>query len=167
MRTSLAYARKPQANPLDFVEDIAGANDWALDRRSDEEMAIEVPGQWATYSFYFLWSEDLGAMHLSAAMGIRVPDRLWTPACELLALVNERLWLGHFALWSDEGMPMFRHSLLARGGSPIDRDVLEELVGVALKECERFYPAFQFVIWGGKTAEEALTAAMLDTVGEA
>lgn len=167
MLMSLAYARKTRSNPLDFVEDIAGSNDWAFDRRNDEEMAVEVTGQWAAYSLYFVWSEDVGAMHLSAAMGIRVPDRLWVPVCELLALVNERIWLGHFALWADEGMPMFRHSVLARGGVPIGKEFLEELVGVAIKECERFYPAFQFVIWGGKSAEDALTAAMLDTVGEA
>ncbi|MGH6959444.1 MAG: YbjN domain-containing protein, partial [Dongiaceae bacterium] len=34
-------------------------------------------------------------------------------------------------------------------------------------ECERFFPAFQFVLWGGKSPEEALAAAMLETVGEA
>ena len=31
-------------------------------------------------------------------------------------------------------------------------------VTVALEECERFYPAFQFVIWGGKDAAGALDA---------
>ena len=167
MRTSLAYAHEPRANPLDFVEEIAGFHDWGFDRRNDEEMVIEAVGQWTTYSLYFVWSEDLGALHLSAALGIRVPDRLWAPVCELLALVNERLWLGHFSLWVDEGMPMFRHSVLARGGAMITPELLEELVATALKESERFYPAFQFVIWGGKSPEDALTAAMLDTVGEA
>jgi hypothetical protein len=44
---------------------------------------------------------------------------------------------------------------------------VEDLVDIALSECERFYPAFQFVIWGGKTASEAVSAAILDTVGEA
>jgi hypothetical protein len=38
---------------------------------------------------------------------------------------------------------------------------------IAVSECDRFYPAFQFVIWGGKSAAEAIGAAMLDTVGEA
>ena len=34
-------------------------------------------------------------------------------------------------------------------------------------ECERFYPAFQYVIWGGKSAIDSISAAMVDTVGEA
>ena len=38
---------------------------------------------------------------------------------------------------------------------------------IALWESERFYPAFQFVIWGGKTATEALNAALIDVAGEA
>ena len=38
---------------------------------------------------------------------------------------------------------------------------------IALNECERFYPAFQFVLWGGKEPQEAILAAMLETEGEA
>jgi hypothetical protein len=44
---------------------------------------------------------------------------------------------------------------------------LEDLVDVALNECERYYPAFQYVIWGGKDPSEAVTAACLDPQGEA
>ena len=40
------------------------------------------------------------------------------------------------------------------------------LVG-AVHGCERYYPAFQFVIWAGKSAAEAMSAAMFDTEGEA
>jgi hypothetical protein len=36
-----------------------------------------------------------------------------------------------------------------------------------LIDCERFYPAFQYVVWGGKSASDALAAAMIETVGEA
>ena len=38
------------------------------------------------------------------------------------------------------------------------------LVG-AIHACERYYPAFQFVVWAGKTAAEAMSAAMFDTAG--
>jgi hypothetical protein len=36
-----------------------------------------------------------------------------------------------------------------------------------LSECERFYPAFQFVVWGGKSPAQAIASAMIDPVGEA
>ena len=37
----------------------------------------------------------------------------------------------------------------------------------AIHACERYYPAFQFVVWAGKSAPEAMSAAMFDTEGEA
>ena len=82
-------------------------------------------------------------------------------------MVNERLWLGHFGLWTEEGVPMFRHAVLLRGLGGASMEQIEDLVDIALSECERFYPAFQFVIWGGKSAPDAISAALLDTVGEA
>src|SRR3978361_92085 len=44
---------------------------------------------------------------------------------------------------------------------------LNDLVEVAISESERFYPAFQYVVWAGKTPADALTASILETVGEA
>ena len=32
---------------------------------------------------------------------------------------------------------------------------------------DSYYPALQFVVWAGKTAAEAMSAAMFDTAGEA
>jgi hypothetical protein len=40
-------------------------------------------------------------------------------------------------------------------------------VDIAVAECERYYPAFQFVVWGGKNAPDAIATALLDTMGEA
>jgi hypothetical protein len=41
------------------------------------------------------------------------------------------------------------------------------LLSNALDACERYYPAFQFVVWAGEGAGEALEAAMFDTAGHA
>jgi len=35
------------SNPLDLVEQVVAANDWAFDRRSDSDMAAEAPGNGA------------------------------------------------------------------------------------------------------------------------
>ena len=86
---------------------------------------------------------------------------------ELLALANDRLWIGHFGLDATDGMPVFRHSVLLRGAPGASAESLEDMVDIAISECERFFPAFQFVLWGGKSPAEALQAAMLECVGEA
>jgi len=56
---------------------------------------------------------------------------------------------------------------MLRGAPGASAEQIEDLVDIALTECERFYPAFQFVVWGGKSAEEAIAQAMIDPIGEA
>lgn len=167
MSVSLVYEEDHAINPLDLIEQLVTANDWAFDRRSDEELAVEVPGRWCNYSLYFAWREDMGGMHFTCAFDMKVPDIKRGPIFELLAIINEKLWLGHFGLWEDDGVPMFRHTSLVRGSEGLGTEQLEDLMDIAVAECERFYPAFQFVIWGGKSAKEAVAASLLDTVGEA
>jgi hypothetical protein len=157
----------PQGNPIDLVEEIVLANEWAHDRTSEEEMVAEVSGRWCDYRLFFVWQEEISAMHFSAAFDMKVPKGRRQPVYELLALINEKLWLGHFDLASDDSSPAFRHAVLLRGAMGASVEQLEDLVDIALTECERFYPAFQLVVWAGKSAEDALTAAMIDPVGEA
>jgi hypothetical protein len=116
---------------------------------------------------FFSWRDDVEALHFTCAFTGKIPNGRKTQVHELLALANERLWMGHFGLWSDEGMTLFRHVLPLRGTQGTSMGQIEDLVDTALAECERFYPAFQFVIWGGKSAPDALEASLLDTEGEA
>lgn len=155
------------ANPLDLVERVAAVRDWPIHRESEDELAMEVPGQWCGYKLWLSWHGELGVLQLSCALDIKVPPRKRAALHTLLALANEKLWLGHFEIWSEESLPAFRHALLFREGMNACGEVLEDLVDIAVSECERFYPAFQFTIWGGKEPEEAIMAAMLETEGEA
>lgn len=155
------------SNPLDVLEQIVAANEWVFERRSDGEMAAEAPGKWCDYGLYFSWSHEISAMHFSCAFDLKVPPERRDKLFELLAMANEKLWIGHFGLESEDGVPVFRHSVLLRGAPGASAESLEDMVDIAITECERFFPAFQFVLWGGKKPEEALQAAMLECVGEA
>lgn len=158
----------PSANPLDIVEEIVAANEWPFDRTSDDELVVEITGRWCDYRLYFMWRDDVSALHFTCAFDARVPQTRRRDVHDLLALANEKLWIGHFDLSTEEGMPMFRHTIPLRGlrdGASVEQ--LEDLVEAAFTECERFFPAFQFAIWGGKSAAEAMAAAMFETVGEA
>ncbi len=167
MSISLVTEEAAAVNPLDLVEQFVTANDWLFERRSDDELAVEVPGQWCNYSLYFAWREDVGAMSFACALDMKVPVSKQAQVFELLAEINEKMWLGHFGLWEEDRMPIFRHAALLRGSAGLTPEQIEDLMEIAVAECERFYPAFQFVIWGGKTAKEAIAASLLDTVGEA
>ncbi len=154
-------------NPLDILEEMVSANDWVFDRASNEEMLVEVAGRWCNYRLFFFWQDEISAMQFSCQYDMKVPQAKYAAVYELLATINERMWLGHFDVDSDEHTPMFRHTTLLRGAQGASVEQLEDLVDIALTECERFYPAFQFVIWGGKSAPDAVSAAILDTVAEA
>ena len=44
---------------------------------------------------------------------------------------------------------------------------MRDLLKTAVDACERYFQAFQFVLWAGKTAREALDAVLFETEGEA
>lgn len=155
------------ANPLDLIEEIVTANEWTFDRTSDDEMIVDFPGHWCGYHLHFSWHGEFSAMHFTCALDMKVPKNRLPDVYELLCLINGRLWLGHFDLSTEERLPVFRHTTLFRGSHGASVEQLEDLVDIALTECERYYPAFQFVIWSGKRSSEAIAAAMLDTMGEA
>jgi len=155
------------ANPIDLVEEIVQANEWVHDRASDEEMVVEIAGRWCDYRLFFVWQREINALHFTCAFEMKVPKARRAAVFELLAVVNERLWLGHFDVTPDTQSPSFRQGVLLRGATGACVEQIEDLVDIAVSECERFYPAFQLVVWGGKPAEEAIAAAMIDPVGEA
>jgi hypothetical protein len=167
MTSLISETTEQTTNPLDIVEQVITGYDWAFDRRSDSEIAAAAPGRWCDYALYFSWSHEISVMHFSCAFDLKAPERKREPLYELLARANEKLWIGHFGMDEEDGMPVFRHSLLLRGATSASAESVEDMVDIAVTECERFFPAFQFVLWGGKPPTEALAAAMLDCVGEA
>ena len=167
MRNFDFSSNQARSDPLDVIEHVVSANDWMFDRCSDQEMAVQAPGRWCDYSLYFAWNEEMGAMHFTCAFEMRIAAERRHCVHELLALINERLWLGHFTIWHDEGLPMFRAALPLRGTHGPSIEQMEDLMDAAIGECERFFPAFQYVIWGGRSAADAIAEAMIDVQGEA
>jgi hypothetical protein len=167
MRILSADLGDESMNPIDLLEELVVANEWAFDRSSEHEMVVETTGRWCDYRMFFIWREDLSALYFTCVFDTRVPEDKRPAITELICLANEKLWLGHFDVSSDDRLPMFRHTILTRGWQTLAPELLEDMVDIALAECERFYPALQFVVWAGHTPGDAIASAMMDTVGEA
>jgi len=159
--------RDQHSNPVDQIELIAGRNDWTFERSGEDEITVSVAGQWCDYHVSFSWMEEIEALHLACAFDLKVQEARKTEVVRLLSLVNEQLWLGHFDLWDAEGVIMFRYALFLGGGAEAGDEQIEGMLQTALEQCERYYQAFQFVVWAGKPAREALDAALFETAGEA
>jgi hypothetical protein len=155
-----------RGNPLEVVERLASSNDWSFERGEDE-ITILVSGKWADYQVSFTWMFDIEALHLACAFALKVPERFRPRVQQLMSLINEQMWIGHFDLWQADGIVMYRHALVLAGGVEASGRQCEALLATGLDACERYFPAFQFVVWGGKGAREALDATMIETAGEA
>jgi hypothetical protein len=154
-------------NPLEVVERMAATNNWPFERAGEDEIALAVTGRWTSYQVSFTWMSEIEALHIASAFDMKVPDRRLGEVQQLIALINEQLWIGHFDIWMQNGMVMFRHALVLAGGVVATDRQCEVLLGTALDTCERYYPAFQFVVWAGKAAREAMDSVMFETSGEA
>jgi hypothetical protein len=165
--SDIGYAEEQRINPLDVVERVAAGKDWSFERAGEDEITILVNGRWTDYQLSYTWMGDIEALHLACAFDLKIPERRQIEVQALISLINEQLWVGHFDLWLKEGMVMFRHALVLAGGVEASGRQCEALLSTALDTCERYFTAFQFVVWAGKGAKEALAAAMFETSGEA
>jgi hypothetical protein len=155
------------AAPIDMLEAYYAAHGWEFERH-DEEIVATVKGSWTSYELRALWREDDSVLQFLAFPDIKVTDDRRAAIYETIALVNEQLWIGHFELWSSSGVLLFRHAAMIDGDEgSMTLGAAELLVESAVEECERFYPVFQFVLWGGKSPRDALAAALIETQGEA
>ena len=153
-------------NPIDLVEQVATDHDWATERSHDDELTMTIAGNWADYHVSLNWRADLESLHIACAFDFKVPETRVNEIYRLVAQINEQLWLGHFDIWMAEGLIMFRHGLMLND-SVANPSQCEALLRAALEACERYYQAFQFVVWAGKDSRHALASAMFETEGRA
>ena len=163
----IEFVRDPRPNPLDVVEQLAAGNNWPFERASEDEISLVVTGRWTNYQVSFTWMSEIEALHLACAFDMRVPAQRLASVQQLVALINEQLWIGHFDIWMQNGVVMFRHALLLAGGVSASGQQCEAVLNSALDASERYFPAFQFVVWAGKPAREAMDAALFETSGQA
>lgn len=154
-------------SPLAVVEDIAATNDWSFERSGEDEITIVTQGAWTDYQLSFTWMNEIEALHLACAFDMKIPAPRRAEVQKLIAAINEQLWVGHFDIWVQTGTIMYRQALLLPEGIVATSAQCEAMLIGAIAACERYYPALQFVVWAGKSAPDAMSAAMFDTEGEA
>jgi len=155
--------------PIEVLEQYFEARGWACERTGEGEIVASATGSWAQYELRGVWRPEDQVLHFLTFPVIMFGPEKRTTIYEALSLINEQLWLGHFEMWSGSGLVVFRHSTIldASQGEGLSLQQAEATAEAAVEECERFYPVFQFVLWGGKSPSEAIAAALIDTHGEA
>ncbi len=167
MSIELLKTPKPQIDPLEALESVADDLALSVERVDADELHLAIPGMWRDAGFWFTWRPELSTLQMGAPLDLKAPKARLADVARLVAMVNERLWIGHFDLWSDDNSIVFRNAAVLPANGALDRGQAECLIRGAREAIDRFLPAFNFLIWGGKSPEEALEASLFETAGNA
>ena len=162
-----AESQETASNPIDVVEHILNRQAYELERRSRNEVVVEIKGRWNEMLLFFSWEESMHCLHVSCLINIEDQQKDHNKIFELLALINDDLWVGHFSYWTEQKMPVFRYPLFY---NPDNKDFsiqLTHVMDIAVKECERMYPVFNVVLTKGMEPRQALYPMLLETLGQA
>ena len=154
-------------DPLDVVERVLAAENLSFDRTDDGDLAFALAGDWKDYELWFAWRPEADCLQLCLSLDMRAPKSKRASAFELLSLINQRIWLGHFEVWTDGGEVVFRHALSVPQGERPTLAQAASMIDAAVEAADRFYPAFDFLLKGAKSPEDAMAACMFETVGQA
>ncbi len=163
----LAELVRDECPPIELFAALFEARGLHYEREGDDEIAAEYKGSWTSYQIRIVWREEDGAIQLICLPEVTVPSDKRTQIYTALGLINEQVWLGHFDLWTQSSVLIFRQSMLLPPNGLLGVEQAQTMLDAALDECERFYPVFQFIIWGDKSPEDAIASALIETYGEA
>ena len=153
-------------DPLDVVEHVLTAENLQFDRTEDGDLAFALTGDWKDYELWFAWRPEADCLQLCLSFDLQATPEQRPAAYELISILNQRVWLGHFELWED-GEIIFRHAMALMTGERPSLAQAAAMIDVAMEAADRFYPAFDFLVRGSKSAADAIAACMFETVGEA
>lgn len=155
-------------HPIDIVQSIASHQEWEFDRIADDQIAMAVEGQWRTYSITLAWSDIDQTLRLICTFEMEPPAETLPALYDLLNRANDLCWSGSFTYWADQRLMVYRYGLVQSGAqSGPAPEQINTIIASAVDACERFYPAFQLVGWGGREPEDAIQVAMTQAYGRA
>jgi hypothetical protein len=154
-------------DPLDVVERVLAAENLSFDRTDDGDLAFALTGDWRDFELWFAWRPEADCLQICLSVDMKAAAAARSDACALINLINQRVWLGHFEVWADDGEIVFRHALSLPDGERPSMAQTASMIDAAMEAADRFFPAFDFLVNGGKTPEEAMAACMFETMGSA
>lgn len=161
------YMLEDDIHPIDIVENLAAYHDWDFDRIGDDQIAMAVEGQWRTYSITLAWSGYDETLRMVCTFEMDPPEDQLGGLYELLNQMNDQCWAGAFTYWAEQKLMVYRYGLVLAGGQVASPDQIDTMINAAVMSAERYYPAIQLLVWGGRTPRQAMQAAIAEAYGRA
>ncbi|MBR9765631.1 MAG: YbjN domain-containing protein [Rhodobacteraceae bacterium] len=156
-----------ELHPIDIVETLAEHHEWDFDRIAEDQIAMAVEGQWRTYSVTLAWSAYDETLRLICTFEMEPPAETLPGLYELLNHVNDQCWAGAFTFWAEQQLMVYRYGLVLSGEQIASPEQISTLISAAVLSAERYYPAFQLNVWGGRSPRAALEVAIAEAYGRA
>lgn len=156
-----------EIHPIDIVQSLAAHRAWEVDRLADDQIAMNLAGQWRDYVITLAWSPREAVLRLVCTYDFDPPAERLPVLHEALNLVNDQVWDGGFTFWAAQRLMVWRYGLVLAGDVVASPEQIDQIIGNAGAACDRFYPAFQLACWGDVGAEEALDIAIAEAYGRA
>jgi hypothetical protein len=119
------------------------------------------------YKLFFHWQEEYSAMRFICQYDLDIKRAAMDEAAKTMTDINSKLWLGHFDFREGTEIPCFRHTTLFRGMTQTSgSEHMEDLVDIAISECERFFPVFDMLSRGASHDPAQLQLALMPAAGE-
>ena len=154
-------------HPINIVENLAAEHDWDFDRIGDDQIAMAVEGQWRTYSITLVWSGYDETLRMVCTFEMEPPEDKLPGLYELINAMNDQCWAGAFTYWAKQKLMVYRYGLVLAGGQVASPEQIDTIINAAVASAERYYPAIQLHVWGGRPPAEAMQVAIAEAYGRA
>ena len=156
-----------EIHPIDIVEHLAEHHEWEFDRIEENQIAMAVQGQWRTYSITLAWSGFDETLRLICSFEMEPPEEKLTDLYETLNVANDRCWTGAFTFWEDQKLMVYRYGLVLTGGQIATAEQIDAMISSAVLTAEKYYPAFQLVVYDNQSPNKAMQVAIAEAYAHA
>lgn len=147
---------------IDIVEYVARKLDLNFSRIEDE---ITIHLEDARYIMTAIWKPDYDVLYFSCDIGLIVSEDKYLAVADVLAKINERVWIGHFDFLSGHNRIIYSLPIPFISSLLIEEELIESIFQIVTNECSRCYHCFEIVLHDA--AEPNCSALFMDAVGEA
>ena len=156
-----------EIHPIDIVEHLAEHHEWEFDRIEENQIAMAVQGQWRTYSITLAWSGFDETLRLICSFEMEPPTEKLKDLYETLNVANDRCWTGAFTFWEEQRLMVYRYGLVLAGGQIATAEQIDTMISSSVLAAEKYYPAFQLVVYDNQSPDEAMQVAIAEAYGQA
>ena len=156
-----------EIHPIDIVEHLAEHHEWEFDRIEENQIAMAVQGQWRTYSITLAWSGFDETLRIICSFEMEPPIEKLKDLYETLNVANDRCWTGAFTFWEEQKLMVYRYGLVLSGGQIATAEQIDTMISSSVLAAEKYYPAFQLVIYDNQSPDRAMQVAIAEAYGRA